>query len=121
MGPDDIILDFACATGLYSFEFANDVNKIQAFDTSSKMMNIAKNKAGKSGNDTIIFSQTTLFDGKYKEGSFDTILAFNILLYFEDVEKVLTRMNKLLRPDGLIYYINGLFERKENIHRGFIW
>lgn len=102
LGPDDIILDFACATGLYSFEFANDVNKIQAFDTSSKMINIAKNKAGKSGNDTIIFSKTTLFDGKYKEGSFDTILAFNILLYFEDVEKVLTRMNKLLRPDGLI-------------------
>jgi ubiquinone/menaquinone biosynthesis C-methylase UbiE len=56
LGPDDIILDFACATGLYSFEFANDVNKIQAFDTSSKMINIAKNKAGKSGNDTIIYS-----------------------------------------------------------------
>ena len=100
--PDDIVLDFACATGLYAFEFVNKVKTIQAFDTSSKMIAIAKDLVLKSGSKNIVFSQTTLFDQKYKEGSFDTILAFNILLYFEDAEKILKRMNNLLKPGGLI-------------------
>jgi len=98
----DTILDFACATGLYSFEFANNVKEIQAFDISSEMIKIAKNKAMNIKMDNISFSQTTLFDERYTDGTFDAILALNILLYFEDVEKVLNRMNDLLKPDGLI-------------------
>ncbi len=100
--PTDIVLDFACATGLYSFEFADNVKEIQAFDISREMIKIAKDKAMINQVDNISFSQTTLFDERYKEGNFDAILALNILLYFEDVEKVLNRMNELLKPNGLI-------------------
>jgi len=94
---NDIILDFACATGLYSL-----VKEIQALDISSKMIKIAKDKAIKFQVNNISFTQTTLFDERYKKGSFDTILALNILLYFEDENKILSRMNKLLKPNGLI-------------------
>lgn len=98
----DVILDFACATGLYSFAFSKQVKEIQALDISSKMIAIAKSKIkGKEG-DNVIFSQTTLFDKKYKEASFDTVLGFNILLYFKDEKKILHQMNKLLKTDGLI-------------------
>lgn len=100
--PNDLILDFGCATGLYSVAFANDVKEIQAFDISSKMINIARRQAIDNQIDSITFTQTTLFDEKYKSESFDTILALNILLYFDDIEKVLNRMNKLLKADGLI-------------------
>ncbi len=100
--PNHVVLDFACATGLYSFEFANYVKDIQAFDTSKEMIKIAKNKAMNIQIDNISFTQTTLFDERYKEGSFDTILALNILLYFKDMDKVLNRMSKLLKPNGLM-------------------
>lgn len=100
--PDDVILDFACATGLYSFVFSTYVKEIQAFDISSKMIEIAKSKAKRKEVDHVIFSQTTLFDKKYKEASFDVILGFNILLYFKDEKEVLSRMNKLLKTGGLI-------------------
>ncbi len=99
---NDVILDFACATGLYSFVFSKDVKEIQAFDISSKMIEIAKNKAKSKGVDNVFFSRTTLFDKKYKEASFDTILGLNILLYFKDEKKGLNRMNKLLKTGGLI-------------------
>ncbi len=98
----DTILDFACATGLYSVEFSNNIKEIQAFDISSEMIKIAKNKRINIKKDNITFSQTTLFDEKYIVGTFDTILAINILLYFEDVEKILNRMSELLKPNGLI-------------------
>ena len=99
---NDTILDFGCATGLYAVEFANNVKEIQAFDISSEMIDIARKKVINSQIDNITFSQTTLFDKAYKESSFDTILALNILLYFKDVEKELNRMNELLKTNGLI-------------------
>lgn len=99
---NDIILDFACATGLYSFEFSNYVKKIQAFDTSKEMIKIAKSKIKNIQISNISFAQTTLFDERFTEGNFDTIFALNILLYFKDMDKVLNRMSKLLKPNGLI-------------------
>ncbi len=96
------VLDFGCATGLYSIAFANYVKEIQAFDTSPKMLEIARKKAINKEIESITFSQTTLFDKSYKEGSFQSILALNVLLYFEDIEKVLNRMNELLKKDGFI-------------------
>jgi len=102
LNSDDVVLDFACATGLYSFAFAKRVKEIKAFDTSSEMIALARNIAHTNGTANITFSQTTLFDRQYQKNSFDTILTLNILLYFEDIEKVLRRMRELLKPGGLI-------------------
>ncbi len=113
--PDDVVLDFGCATGLYAFEFADDVKEIQAFDTASKMIVIAKNKAEEIANKNIDFAQTNLFDEKYKEGSFDVILAFNILLYFDDLEKILRRMNMVLKPGGLIITSTACLKEKRSL------
>ena len=98
----DTILDVGCATGLYAVQFSNYVKEIQAFDISPKMIGMAREKALNNQIENIIFSKTTLFDKKYKYKSFDTILALNILLYFEDIENVLHRMNDLLKAGGLI-------------------
>jgi 2-polyprenyl-3-methyl-5-hydroxy-6-metoxy-1,4-benzoquinol methylase len=102
LNPDDIVLDFACATGLYSVELAANVKEIQAFDCSSKMIDIAKSKTIENRKDNIYFSQTTLFDEKYKKETFDAILALNILLYMDDLQKVIQRMGELLKPEGFI-------------------
>jgi len=98
----DTVLDFGCATGLYAVEFANSVKEIQGFDISPKMIAIARNKKRNLNIDNITFSTTSLYDKKYKESSFDTILAFNILLYFNDFETVLNRMHGLLKTEGMI-------------------
>ncbi|MCF6350869.1 MAG: class I SAM-dependent methyltransferase [Flavobacteriaceae bacterium] len=112
---NDIVLDFGCATGLYSVEFANNVKEVQAFDMSSEMIKIAKDKAKNIQVNNISFTQTTLFDERYKEGSFDTILALNILLYFEDMDKVLNRMSKLLKPNGLIITSTACLKERRTI------
>ena len=98
----DFVLDFACATGLYSLELADNVKEIHAFDISSKMIDIAIRKARISKIDNIHFSQTTLFDDKHRIKSYDTVLALNILLYFKNIEKVTERISDLLKPGGFI-------------------
>jgi ubiquinone biosynthesis O-methyltransferase len=100
--PNDVVMDFGCATGLYSIELSDKVNKIYGFDISSKMIDIANNKAKEQKIKNIEFKQTTIFDEIYKKESFDVILAFHIILYFKDTEKLMKRMNELLKPGGLI-------------------
>jgi len=119
------IMDFGCATGLYAIAFANHVKQIHAFDTSPKMIQVAKRESKYKGIENITFSQTTLFDGKYEQNSFNTVLAFNILLYFKNTEKVLGRIGELLETDGLIITSTACLKEKRSfaavISRGIIY
>jgi 2-polyprenyl-3-methyl-5-hydroxy-6-metoxy-1,4-benzoquinol methylase len=109
----DIVLDFACATGLYSIELANNVKEIQGIDISSKMVEAAKRKAGERKFENIDFAQATIFDERYKKESFNVILAFNILHLLEDTQKVVQRINELLRPGGLIIASTACLKEKK--------
>lgn len=99
---NDVVLDFGCATGLYSFALAKNVKEIHAFDTSSEMINMAKDQKHVDKINNVTFTQTTIFDEDYKKSSFDSILAFNIILYFNDEKKILNRINKLTKTGGLL-------------------
>jgi 2-polyprenyl-3-methyl-5-hydroxy-6-metoxy-1,4-benzoquinol methylase len=98
----DIVLDYGCGTGLISNEIADNVKMIHAIDISSKMIEIAKRKADGRKIENIDYAHSTIFDERYKRGSFDVILVFYILHLLEDTPKVMKRMNELLKPGGLI-------------------
>ena len=98
----DMVLDYGCGTGLISNEIAGNVKKVHALDISSKMIEIAKNKAIAHNIQNIDYAYTTLFDKKYKTGTFDVILAFYILHLLEDSQQVIQRIHDLLKPGGLI-------------------
>lgn len=98
----DTVLDFGCGTGLISNEIAGCVKLIHAIDISSKMIEIAKNKADSRKIQNIKYTYSTIFDERYENGSFDIILAFYILHLLEDTQKTIQRINGLLKPGGLI-------------------
>jgi 2-polyprenyl-3-methyl-5-hydroxy-6-metoxy-1,4-benzoquinol methylase len=102
LNMSDIVLDYGCGTGLISNEIADTVKAIHALDTSSKMIEIAQKKADGRKIKNIDYAHSTIFDEKYKRGSFDVILAFYILHLLEDTHKVMQRINELLKPGGLI-------------------
>jgi 2-polyprenyl-3-methyl-5-hydroxy-6-metoxy-1,4-benzoquinol methylase len=108
----DTVLDFGCGTGLISNEIADNVKIIYAVDTSSKMIEIAKNKADNRKIQNINYTYTTIFDEKYKSGSFDVILAFYILHLLEDNQKTIQRINDLLKPGGLIISVTPCITEK---------
>ncbi len=97
----DIVLDYGCGTGTISCEFSNQVKEIHAIDISSEMIEIAKKKAVAGQVENVHFAQTDIFDERYKEASFDTVLAFNMLHTVSNPQEALQRIRELLKPEGL--------------------
>jgi 2-polyprenyl-3-methyl-5-hydroxy-6-metoxy-1,4-benzoquinol methylase len=101
LATSDIVLDYACGTGIITNEIAASVTEICAIDTSSKMIDVARRRAAERSLDNVHYTKATLFDRSYQRESFDVILAFNILHLLDDPQKVLPRIGELLTPGGL--------------------
>jgi 2-polyprenyl-3-methyl-5-hydroxy-6-metoxy-1,4-benzoquinol methylase len=102
LNVSDIVLDFGCATGTVTTELSGSVKEIKGIDISSRMIDLAKRKASELNIKNIDFFQATIDDERLKTDSFHAIIAFNILHFFQDTQNVLKRINKLLKPGGLI-------------------
>ena len=97
----DIVLDYGCGTGTTSCEIANQVKEIHAIDISTKMIEIAKEKAVIRKIENINFVETDIFDERYEKESFDVILAFNMLHTIPNPQKIVQRIDELLKREGL--------------------
>ncbi|WP_136658858.1 class I SAM-dependent methyltransferase [Nitratireductor sp. XY-223] len=97
----DRVLEIGCGSGSTALLLSDDVNHITATDLSSRMIAIGKNKAGEQNNQNVGFMQATVYDDRLKPGSYDVILAFNILHLLEDVPAAIRRINGLVKPGGL--------------------
>lgn len=98
----DKVIDFGCGTGIISNEIAENVAYVRAIDISSRMLEFARKKADERNIKNVYYDYTDLFDNRYKSGSFDVILAFYILHFFDESRIVFRRMHELLKPGGLI-------------------
>ncbi|WP_165867574.1 class I SAM-dependent methyltransferase [Paenibacillus pinisoli] len=99
--PSDIVMDYGCGTGLIANEIADSVQVLHAIDLSANMVEIAGKKALERSIANISYAHTTIFDERYKKGSFDAILAFHILHLLEDEGAELQRIHELLKPGAL--------------------
>lgn len=97
----DMVLDFACGTGTYAIEMAKRAKQVKGIDLSSKMLEIAMQKAEKHKIQNIEFLQTSIFDDRLKYDIFDRVYAFYILHLLEDPQQALAQIYNLLKPGGL--------------------
>lgn len=98
---EDRILEFACGTGTVTVRVAPHVSSIRAIDISDQMVVQAREKAETLGISNVEISQTDLFDPCLQPGSFDAVMAFNVLCYMENLPQVLERIRSLLKPGGV--------------------
>lgn len=98
---NDVLLDFACGSGIKTIDIAGKVLTIKAIDTSSKMIEVAKKRTAEKNIRNIDFENIDILDDRFKDESFDVILALNILHLIEEPDSILEKMHILLKPGGL--------------------
>ena len=109
--PNDRVLDFACGTGLVTLPVAQMAAEVCAIDISDEMVRHLKEKIAEQGVGNVSASYMDLFDESLRPGSFDAVVACNVLLYLENRAEVLTRIHELLRPEGMFLSASGSHAR----------
>lgn len=99
--PSDRVLEIGCGTGTIAVKFADSAKEILATDISSKMLEFGRKKAKEAGKENVTFMQADIFDERLQKGSYDVIYAFSVLHLLENLQKVMPRINALLKPGGL--------------------
>ena len=100
LSPRDEVLEFGCGTGTTALLLAPSVGRITATDVSSRMIEIASEKAATQGVENVRFQRAALFDESLESGSFDVVMGFNILHLLEDIPGAVRRVRELLKPGG---------------------
>ncbi len=101
LSPENHVLDIGCGTGTQCGDLSNNVKQVTGIDISSKLLAIAEQRKAERKIENVEFIQTTVFDEHFEPGSFDVVMAFYILHFFEDINEVVRRIHELLKPDGL--------------------
>ena len=97
----DRVLEFACGTGIVTCAVAPHVAHIESIDISAGMVQKAREKAEAQSLSNVEVRNMDLFDPALVPGSFDAVMAFNVLLYVENPDQVLARIHSLLKPNGV--------------------
>ncbi len=101
LNAGDEVLEVGCGTGTTALLLAPSVKRITATDVSSRMIEIAREKAANQKVGNVHFARATLFDDDLEKGPFDVVMAFNFLHLLEDIPGAVRRIGELLKPGGL--------------------
>lgn len=101
--PEMKILDLGCGVGRLSFMLAPSCKKIVAVDFSGRILDIAREEAGKRNINNIDFIQSTVETFFYDE-KFDVILIYSVFIYVNDdeIKKTIDNAYKMLKDGGVI-------------------
>lgn len=121
VAKNDVVLDFACGTGLVCNRLAPFVEKVVAIDTSSGMLEMAKQKAFENNIGNIEFKQISIINADFKDETFNIILAINVLILIRNIDEILSKINALLKPGGYFISATAILKERKKKHRNFIY
>ena len=117
-----LILDVATGTG----DFAILANKslspkqIVGIDISDKMMEIGMEKVSKSGmSDVISFQKEDCSSLSFADSSFDAVISSFGLRNFENLDKCLSEIHRVMKPGGMLVAIDLCTPRKAPMRQLF--
>ena len=113
---DNYLLDLGCGSGAITNKLTKEAKAIDAIDISSGMLEFAKRQAEENsiGKNYI---QISIFAERFKDETFDVILAFNVLHYIEDMPNHVVRINSLLKPNGIFISSTACMKEKRSLIR----
>jgi ubiquinone/menaquinone biosynthesis C-methylase UbiE len=98
----DNVLEIGCGTGTTALRLAPHVSRIVATDVSREMIAIGREKAMAQACQNAELVVAAAGNAPGSPGSFDAVLAFNVLHLIGDRRTALSQVARLLRPGGLL-------------------
>jgi ubiquinone/menaquinone biosynthesis C-methylase UbiE len=95
------VLEFGCGTGSTAISHSPYVRHIRAIDISSKMLEIAREKADQEGVENVDFEELTIEDVNIPDQSLDAVLGLSILHLLEIKEDAIAKVHRMLKPGGV--------------------
>lgn len=96
---DKNVLELACGTGLISKNIVSAAESVEACDFSPEMIAMAKKDCHSA---KLHFSVQDMTALPYTSGSFDVVIAANVLHIIDDPEKALSEISRVLAPGGIL-------------------
>ncbi len=98
--PDDTVLECACGTGLLSAVIAENCRQLTATDFSEKMLKKAEKNCRSFCN--ITYAQADITALSYPDGSFDKVVAGNVIHLLDNPLTALRELNRVCRDGGML-------------------
>jgi ubiquinone/menaquinone biosynthesis C-methylase UbiE len=98
--PCDIVLECACGTGLLSAVIAPKCRQLTATDFSEKMLKKAEKNCRVFRN--ITYARTDITTLPYADGSFDKVVAGNVIHLLDNPLTALGELNRVCKDDGML-------------------
>ncbi len=98
-GKPAIVLDLGCGTGLYHPVLAPLVGKLVGIDNSLAMLERARHVRETLGLDTELLHGNA-DDLPFPDGTFDMVIAYDVLHHVRDLPSVVDGIRRVLRPGG---------------------
>ncbi|MCX8054153.1 MAG: bifunctional demethylmenaquinone methyltransferase/2-methoxy-6-polyprenyl-1,4-benzoquinol methylase UbiE [Ignavibacteria bacterium] len=112
------VLDIACGTGDFAFEFESFSSNIIGIDFCEEMLEIARQKANKR-NSAVQFIQGDALNLPFEDASFDIVSIGFGIRNVDDVNKSIAEMFRILKPQGKAIILE--FGQPENPFFRFIY
>ena len=98
--PDDAVLECACGTGLLSAVMATRCRHLTATDFSEKMLKKAEKNCRVFRN--ITYARTDITALPYEDGSFDKVVAGNVIHLLDNPLTALSELNRVCKDGGML-------------------
>ncbi|MBE6117543.1 MAG: class I SAM-dependent methyltransferase [Erysipelotrichaceae bacterium] len=100
IGTDDTVLECACGTGLLTAVIAGKCRHLTATDFSGKMLKKAEMNCCAFRN--IMFAQADIASLAYADGSFDKVVAGNVIHLLDNPLTALSELNRVCKDGGML-------------------
>ncbi len=100
IGPEDVVLECACGTGLLSTVIAEKCKQLTATDFAPKMLKRAEKNCGNYQN--VQFRQADILSLDFPDGSFDKVVAGNVIHLLDEPMKALNELDRVCKSGGML-------------------
>lgn len=112
---DQQVLDMGCGSGGITNALAPKVKQMVGIDISPKMLHFARQQAQEKQLDNVHYREGHLSNTDLSPGSFDVLMAFNVLHYVDALEITLQHVHQLLKPGGMFISSTACLRDKRNL------